>query len=169
MIGRLWIPQLDVYDAVRRIASLLVVVEALPPPSNERLYIADFFLANPPLLHRTTMSRAVRETFNELNIPRPTNSFLNYPSAPLLFQKMSEVQRQALRTLIGKGLIDLELLKTGTVSPTAAGNGVFQKEFLPLLDELELKTAQFIATVLFLIYDDINVVRQRTGLRRTGR
>jgi hypothetical protein len=107
MNGRLWYPQLDVYDAIRRIAGLLACWNPAARPSQERLYIADFYLANPPLLHKTHMSRDVRNEFNALGIDRPEKTFVSYPSAPILFQKMGEVQRQAFRTLVGKGLIDL--------------------------------------------------------------
>src|SRR5262249_5547193 len=76
MTGRLWYPQLDVYDAIRRIAGLLALWDAASPPSQERLYIADFYLANPPLLHKTHMSRLVRDRFQALGIIRPDKSFV---------------------------------------------------------------------------------------------
>jgi hypothetical protein len=102
MSGRLWYPQLDIYDAVRRMAGLLLFWNPAALPSQERLYIADFYFANPPLLHKTHMTSDVRKDFNSLGIPRPEKSFVNYPTAPLLFQKMEEVQKQGFRTLTGK-------------------------------------------------------------------
>jgi hypothetical protein len=95
MMARLWFPQLDVYDAIRRMAGLLSFWDYQSPPSPERLYIADFYLANPPLLHKTHMSRDVRDQFNSLGVVRADKSFVSYPTAPLLFQRMDEVQRQA--------------------------------------------------------------------------
>src|ERR1700758_4842771 len=145
MIGRLWYPQLDVYDAIRRIAGLLAFWNSGAPPSKERLYIADFYVANPPLLHKTHMSREVRNEFNALAIARPDKTFLSYPSAPILFQKMGEVQSQAFLTLIGKGLIDLPNLERGTVIPSAAGSALFEERFVPLFDDMERGLAEFIA------------------------
>lgn len=92
---RLWYPQLDVYDAIRRIGGLLACWDASAPPSPERLYISDFYLANPALLHKTHMDQNVRHNFNALGVSRPEKTFVSFPSPPVLFQKMDEVQRQA--------------------------------------------------------------------------
>ena len=103
---RLWYPQLDVYDTVRRMLGLLNAWsgDTLTP---ERLYISDFYLANPELLHRTHMLNEVRRDFQELAIPKPDKAFLSYPSPQMLFAKMEPVQKEALRTLVGKGFIAL--------------------------------------------------------------
>lgn len=170
MTRRLWYPQLDVYDAIRRIAGLLSYWDTSAPPSQERLYIADFYLANPALLHKTHMSRNVRNEFNSLGVSRPEKSFVSYPSPPVLFQKMDEVQRQAFRTLAGKGLIDAELLAQGAVVPSEAGRAVFADRFLPLLSESERATANFIATSFAAIHaTEIGGLRRNTGLRRVAR
>ena len=57
---RLWYPQLDVYDAIRRIVCLLNTWDMEHPPTPERMFIVDFYLANPPLLHKTNMSADTR-------------------------------------------------------------------------------------------------------------
>lgn len=168
MSGRLWYPQLDVYDAIRRIAGLLSVWPLEFPPSQERLYIADFYLANPPLLHKTHMTRPLRNEFNALEIERPEKSFVSYPSAPLLFQKMAEVQKQAFRTLTAKGLINLQVLARGNVRPSAAGIDVFKQDFLPLLTEREQTLARFIAGSFSKEGQGIVALRHSTGLRRVG-
>lgn len=95
MSFRLWYPQLDVYDGVRRVACLLNHL-GKRPVGLERLFILDFFFANPPLLHSTHMPQAVRREFTKVNVPRPDQTFLEYPSAPVLFQKMEPIRRQAL-------------------------------------------------------------------------
>ena len=169
MSGRLWYPQLDVYDAVRRIGGLLTFWNADTAPSPERLFIADFYLANPPLLHKTHMAREVRKEFNELGIMRPEKAFISYPSPPILFQKMDEVQRQAFRTLTGKGLIDLPRLEKGTVSPSAVGFELFEDRFVPLFGEAERKVAEFIAGSFSLAEKEIGALRRSTGLRRVVR
>lgn len=166
MSVRLWYPQLDVYDAVRRMAALLVSWK-LRSPARERLYIVDFFFANPPLLHHTHMPDEVRKAFNGLKIVRPEKAFLSYPSAPILFQKMGEVQRQALQTLVGKGLIDIETLANGVVAPSPAGSQLFQNRMIQLVPEAEKPLLEFLTARFASIGDDdILALRRSTGLRR---
>jgi hypothetical protein len=169
MIGRLWYPQLDAYDAVRRIAGLLALWAPKSPPSPERLFIADFYLANPPLLHRTHMSRDVRNLFHELGIGRPEKAFLNYPVAQILFQRMEEFQKQALRTLTGKGLVDLAELERGHVVPSDRGRALFAEKFVPLFDDAEHLLADFLVRSFARSDEDIYTLRRSTGLRRISR
>lgn len=168
MTRRLWYPQLDVYDAIRRVAGLLSLPKRDVVISPERLYIADFYLANPPLLHKTRMSREVRDEFNALQVDRPEKSFVSYPSAPLLFQKMSEVQKQAFQTLTAKGLIDLDALGKGAVRPSTTGAALLTQKFLPLFSAAELKIASFLANSFIVADQDILTLRRNTGLRRIG-
>lgn len=169
MSRRLWYPQLDVYDAIRRMAGLLSFWDMDRPPSPERLYIADFYLANPPLLHRTHMPREVRNDFYSLRVPHPEKGFVNLPSAPILFQRMDEVQRQALRTLAGKGLLECEALERGVVMPSEAGHTLFNERFAPLLSENEKQIATFIVNTFAPGGTDLAVLRRNTGLRRVLR
>lgn len=115
---RLWYPQLDVYDTVRRMLGLLNAWsrDAL---TLERLYISDFYLANPELLHKTHMPTDVRRDFRELAIPKPEKAFLSYPSPQMLFAKMDPVQKEALQTLVGKGFIALDALRLGRVESSS--------------------------------------------------
>jgi hypothetical protein len=165
MTGRLWYPQLDVYDSIRRIGGLLSEWMK-EPPSPERLFVADFYLANPPLLHKTHMAREVRSLFGLLGVERPEKAFISYPSAPLLFQKMEEVQRLALRTLTGKGLVDLEQLQRGVVRPSRSGVQLFEKDLASLLGESERVLARFIVKHFIPSYADVSDLRRSTGLRR---
>jgi hypothetical protein len=169
MIGRLWYPQLDIYDAIRRMAGLLSIWNPESAPSPERLYVADFYLANAPLLHRTHMTLETRKRFNSLGIPNPEKSFVSYPSPPVLFQKMSEVQREAIRTLSGKGLVELDALERGVVEPSSLGRVIFPGEFLPLFNEREKILAEFLASSFSESSQDIATLRRNTGLRRVGR
>jgi hypothetical protein len=168
MKGRLWYPQLDVYDAARRMAGLLLFWDSVALPSQERLYIADFYLANSPLLHKTHMTSDVRKEFNSLGVPRPEKSFVSYPSAPLLFQKMEEVQKHALRTMTGKGLIDLPTLERGLIKPSETGATVFEEQFAPLFSDQERRLGHFIANSFTRSGERIDNLRSSTGLRRAG-
>jgi hypothetical protein len=167
MSHRLWYPQLDVYDAIRRIASILSLWPSTSSASLERLYIVDFYLANPPLLHKTQMTSEFRSAFNALSIPRPEQRFLSYPSAPVLFQKMEAVQRQAVFTITGKGLLDLAAAGKGEIVPTPIGKRLFSLQFLPLLDEHEWPVAKFLMSMMADASTcDMATLRGRTGLRR---
>lgn len=169
MIGRLWFPQLDVYDTLRRIGGLLGLWGDKTQPSPERLFIMDFYLANAPLLHKTHMPQDVRKSFGELGIPRPEKAFVTYPSSQVLFQKMDEVQRQAFRTLSGKGLIELAQLENGAVAPSGEGRALFEGEFLPLFSKDERRLSDFLIDEFAPASRPIAAIRQSTGLRRLVR
>ncbi len=169
MIGRLWYPQLDIYDAIRRMAGLLALWNPAEPPSQERLFITDFYLANPSLLHNTHMPNKVRQRFRELKVTRPGQEFVSYPSAPILFQKMDEVQRQAFRTLSGKGLIDIDGLEQGSARPSAGGAELFEGKFLVLFSKKERELANFLVSDFAPTDREIASIRSSTGLRRLVR
>lgn len=119
---RIWYPQLDVYDCIRRVGGLLTKFPT--SPSIERLYITDFYLANPPLLHSTKMSQSSRQAFRKLKIPRPEKTFLAYPAAPLLFNKMEPTQREAVHAMLGKGLLSTEDFQFNTAKLSERGQYV---------------------------------------------
>ncbi len=166
MNGRIWYPQLDVYDAVRRMA-LLLTAWGQEWPVVERLYIADFFFANPPLLHKTSMPSEVREKFQKLSIPRPEKTFLSYPSAPILFHKMEPIQKQAFQALVGRGVIDASSARSGLVKLTARGKAFVREELGNAATGNEYGLIEFLTSQFAVIGDDnTRELRGRTGLRR---
>lgn len=166
MTARLWFPQLDVYDTIRRMSCLLSEYDSI---SLERLYILDFFLANPPLLHRTHMPRDVRDEFVKLRIPRPENTFLSYPSAPILFHKMEGIQKEAIQTLLGKGLIDREQVTRGEVRASPLGSQLFSNQLSKLASQSEAPVISFLRSHFRTIGDaDIEAFRRSSSLRRVG-
>ncbi|WP_108485288.1 ABC-three component system middle component 5 [Oceaniglobus ichthyenteri] len=169
MTGRLWYPQLDVYDAARRLGGLLGLWQSKTLPSPERLFTMDFFLANAPLLHKTHMPQEVRKAFSELGVPRPEKSFVSYPSPQVLFQKMDEVQHHAFRTLSGKGLIELPELDSGNVAPSEEGRTLFQDAFLPLFSDSDRQLGAFLVGRYAPESRTISDIRQSIGLRRLVR
>ena len=82
---------------------------------------------------------------------------------------MDEVQRQAFRTLSGKGLIELPQLENGNVAPSEEGRGLFRKEFLPLFSEGEQQLGAFLVGMYAPETRPIADIRQSTGLRRLVR
>jgi hypothetical protein len=164
MNSRLWYPQLDVYDAIRRICLILQCFE--DSPGMERLYMSDFFLANPPLLYRTSMSAEIRKSFMVLKIPRPNKTFISYPSSLLLFHKMEPIQKEAINALKGKGLLSLDDFERGTVKLAEKADSLFPIEKMCTPEERNL--CVFLATI-FSNSTEINSqeLRRKTGLRRS--
>lgn len=165
MIVRQWYSHLDPYDTVRRMIALLSRWSR-PAPTLERLFICDFFLASPALLHDTHMPAHIRDTFRTFQIARPAKEFLSYPAAPVLFAKMEGVQREALQTLVGKGLLDLALFRQGRA---ALGQGLAEAVAPPQLTDRETHAIQFIALYFASIGEnEPGALRLATGLRRAG-
>jgi len=162
---RLWYPQLDVYDTIRRMLGLLVAWpdEAMTP---ERLYISDFYLANPALLHKTHMLSDVRRDFRELSLPKPEKAFLSYPSPQMLFAKMEPVQKEALRTLVGKGFVALDSLRLGKIE---GGEKLSEVAASLVLTIAERRLIRFLSTSFSQIGAGVpGELRLATGLRRPG-
>ncbi len=169
MKTRLWYPQLDVYDAIRRVMGLIAAWNVDTPPSIERLCIADFYLANPPLLHKMQKTIAMMDSFRNLQIKKPEKVFLNYPSAPILFRKMEPVQSQALRTLTGKALIDIDAIQDSRVIPSKFGSEMFESTYLKHMSEDERQLTRFIVEYFCTsTFPELADIRKRTGLRRTS-
>jgi hypothetical protein len=166
MTARLWFPQLDVYDTIRRIGCLLNNWSS-SSIGLERLYILDFFLANAPLLHRTYMPQDVRADFAALRLPKPEQTFLSYPSAPLLFHKMEGIQKEAIQTMLGKGLIDGEKMTRGDVSASMAGTVIFAEQISKLITQAEIPVLRFLVSRYGKIGEgDIEALRKSCALRR---
>lgn len=165
MNGRIWYPQMDVYSCVRRMGGLLLSFDA--SPSLERLYIADFFLANPPLLYKCTMSRETRKAFSELRVVRPKKSFLQYPAGPLLFGKMEPIQKEALRAMAGKGVLSMDVLKTGIAELSSLGSELFRSESVKGFEAAETRLIDFLTSDFAAPTEEgIAGLRRSTGLRR---
>lgn len=163
MISRQWYPQLDIYDTIRRMAMLLRDFEKAP--GVERLCIADFFLATPALLHRTSMTKEVRAQFSQLDIARPDKSYVTLPAPQLLFYKMEPVQKQALTELCGRGLIDMALFNQGKITLSPSGDAIFESK--DLYTSVENSISGFLAKKLLALDIMSNMeLRSRTGLHR---
>lgn len=164
MAHRIWYPQLDAFDCIRRMVAILSFADE-EGLSMERAQMADLFLSSPPLLHSVKMSIQMRSNFRDLGISRPEQSFLSYPVAPLLFHKMEPVQRRAIRAMVGKNLIDLRLYEKRALNLTDDARNLLGTRLKHSVAELKL--AQFIVSdILAIGEDNIEELRKRTGLRR---
>ena len=165
MNGRLWYPQLDVYDCIRRFGALLIAYR--DPTGIERLYIADFYLANPPLLHVTKMSNETRRSFRKLNVPSPEKTFLTYPSPQLLYKKMEPIQKEALKAMTGKVLLSSEQFQKGFAQLTHDGQMSLKQILVGHLSEDEKELIRFLTIEFAQMGNaDVDALRRSTGLRR---
>ncbi|WP_153003438.1 ABC-three component system middle component 5 [Thiomicrospira sp. WB1] len=163
---RIWYPQLDIYHAIRRIAALLYFWEKKTAPL-ERLYIFDFYFANPPLLHNVHMPADVRETFKELVIQKPEKTFLTYPTPSILFHKMESIQKKAVQAMVAKNLLSSEALHKGKASLSSLGEEFVESRVVGRLSEKDAKLIEFLARSFSQVAEGDSVdLRKRTGLRR---
>lgn len=164
---RLWYPQFDVYDCVRRLGALICAYA--DAPGIERLCIADFYLANPPLLHWSTMRQETRRRFRALRIPRPQRAFLAYPAPALLFGKIEPIQKEALRAMAGKGLLSIKKLQRGVACFTDSGKVTFATALTEMVGDDERELVRFLADD-FAKTSEVGSegLRARTGLRRVA-
>lgn len=167
MSYRQWYAQLDVYDTIRRYLALLVRWKGAAP-TRDRLFISDFYLANPSLLHLTHMTADVRRALNSLKIAKPDQTFLKYPSPPILYGKMGGIQSQALHNLTGKGLLRLELVDKDQYSLSETGNALANGMEGRLVLPTEEGVLHFLTTEFASIGQGKGGLRAVTGLRRLG-
>ena len=108
---RIWHPMYDPYHCGFRMLRLLSVQPAL---DIEVLFILDFYLLFPFLLHKASMPETVRAKFRELRVEKYQDQFLQVPSPQSLYRDLSVIQKTSLVGLAARGLID----------PTAYQKGV---------------------------------------------
>src|SRR6266702_8870704 len=91
---RLWHPSFDAYHCTFRFLRLLTFQKnhAL---TIEKLWILDFYLLYPVLLHRASMPSEVRRTFRSLGIERPMDQFVQLPSEKSLYRELAIFQKAA--------------------------------------------------------------------------
>jgi len=167
MTYRQWYAQLDVFDTVRRYLALMENWRA-EAPGRDRLFISDFYFVNPSLLHLTHMTSEVRRAFTFLRIAKPENSFLKYPSPPILYSKMAGIQAQALHNLVGKGLFNVDLVDKDQYRLSAAGKRLAKEMGKRLVLPGEENLLKFLTTEFALIGQGKGGLRAVTGLRRLG-
>lgn len=164
---RQWHAQLDVFDAVRRYMALLSHWKG-DAPNRERLFISDFYLANPSLLHRTQMTSEVRKAFNSLRISRPEDQFVRLPPPAILYHKMAGVQTEALHNLVGRGLCDVELINQGCYALSREGAYFCKRLSSALVLPREEPVIRFLTKEFVEIGAGPGRLRAATGLRRVG-
>ena len=167
MSYRLWYAQLDVFDTIRRYLAILSHWSA-ETPGRDRLFISDFYLVNPSLLHLTHMTLEVRRAFATLGIDKPDQTFLSYPSPPILYSKMAGVQAHALHNLVGKGLFNVELVERDQYQLSKAGKELVSAMGTNLVLSNEEKILNFLTTGFASIGKGKGGLRAVTGLRRLG-
>lgn len=164
---RQWYPQLDVFDTVRRYTALMLRWSG-EGPTRERLFVSDFYLVNPSLLHKTKMTSDARKAFNSLRVPHPEQIFLRLPSPAVLYQKMSGIQSEALHNMLGRGLCDLHVADTGRFQLSEEGQEFARSIEQTLVLPLESSVIDFLASDFKMVGVERGGLRAATGLTRIG-
>ncbi|THV19711.1 ABC-three component system middle component 5 [Peteryoungia ipomoeae] len=167
MTYRMWYAQLDLIDTARRYLALLSHWKS-EAPNRDRLFVTDFYFVNPSLLHLTHMTGEVRRIFNALRIPKPDETFIQHPSPPILYTKMGGIQAQALHNLIGRGLVELELVDKDQYRLSSEGDRLASDLGARLVLPGEDKILNFLVTDYVTIGRGKGGLREMTGLRRVG-
>lgn len=164
---RQWYAQLDVFDTVRRYTALLSRWQG-EPPTRERLFVSDFFLANPSLLHDTKMTADARKAFTAMQIPRPDRVFVRLPSKAVLYNKMAGIQNEALHNMLGRGLYDLRAVDCGHFALSEEGQEFARRLAAKLVLPRETAVVSFLSTQFREVGIDKGGLRAATGLMRIG-
>jgi hypothetical protein len=111
----------------------------------ERLRILDMYLLFPSLLHRTSMTREVRDDFIQLDIEKPEQKFVRLPSNAAVFQELRIYQNSAVGQLAARGLVQASALRKG--------NATVDRSVVPrvLRDRVAAKNSAQSALVEFLL------------------
>ncbi|KJC48180.1 ABC-three component system middle component 5 [Bradyrhizobium sp. LTSP857] len=136
---RLWHPSFDAYHCTFRLLRILTFQKdhAL---LIEKLWILDFYLLYPALLHKASMPSEVRRTFRSLEIQRLTDEFVQLPSGKSLYRDLAIFQRAAGTNLVAKDLFAREQYLSGLARLKM---DAIPRPLLADLTELNLNEARF--------------------------
>ncbi|WP_417834345.1 ABC-three component system middle component 5 [Thalassospira xiamenensis] len=163
---RLWYPQFDIYDAIRR-QGIIVSFYNKAEISLEFLFICDFYICNPSLMSRASMRADERKAFNSSGIPKPHQHFLSFPDERLLYAKMGGVQKQATKELAARGLIEVDRYKDAWIVATPQGSQLFDDWLCNNSEELEYKSLDFLKKYFAPVTEGgVRDLKKKTGLTR---
>jgi len=111
---RVWYASRDPYHCIFRMIRLLEARGG--PVPFEQLRVLDMFLMFPSLLHRLTLTTALRERLRSLEIEPPTKTFVRLPGTASVWQDLQIYQLTALKRLAGLGLLKREALRDRNAS-----------------------------------------------------
>lgn len=140
---RLWHPAHDAYHCAFRMLRLLSAGKSMP---SEKLYILDFFLLFPFLLHDCKYTSEIRGELKTLDIVKPENQFLNIPSPQVLYRDLRIYQKTATVHLAAKGIIDPNVMTDSFVT--------LRSDAIPgsLRDRIDNKNSTDASLVKFLVH-----------------
>lgn len=159
---RIWLPGQDGYHAAFRMLRIMSSNNA--DMELEKLFILDFLLAYPTLLHKVYMPMELKRDFRALDIQKPEEFFLKLPSSVSLFRDMELIQAEAVKSLVGKAIFDKNLYLKKIIS--------LDPEKMPkeLAKKVLQRNAQEHALIHFLVSTyggrPIKDLQDSTGLKR---
>jgi hypothetical protein len=142
---RIWHSSRDAYHCAFRLICLLRSAD--DPFDLEKLRIIDLYFLYPTLIHKISMPQDSRSRFNKLEIPDPSEIFIQLPSPAALIQNLRIFQNTAIGLLVATGHLTREKLREGSVLLTDAD--------IPtnLLDRLESRKEKNQKLINFLLSD----------------
>lgn len=160
---RLWHPAHDAYHSAFRMLRIMLVKQSRQVEL-EKLYLLDFFVAYPFLLHKIHMPRPMKIAFNDLGIQKPETYFVSLPSNLSLFRDMAVIQLEAVKSLVGRGIFK----KDKYIEKTAA---LAQKKIPEKLQKMALQVNEDETRFInFLVNDygarSVDELRVSTELKR---
>lgn len=111
---RVWYASRDPYHCIFRMIRLLAAKGG--PVQVERLRVLDMLLMFPALLHRLSLTDALRKRLRELDVEQPAKSFVRLPGTASVWQDLQIYQSAALKRLAGLGVLKRDDLKDHNAS-----------------------------------------------------
>lgn len=112
---RIWHASRDPYHCAFRLIRLLLGCKD-QSLAFDRLRLIDMFLLYPVLLHSVSMTRAVKNRFQTLDIPKESEVFIRLPGPAVLAQDLSLYQTAAASQLAAREILNTERLRAGTAA-----------------------------------------------------
>ena len=135
---RIWHPMRDPHHCSFRMMALrLATTRQLSIP---RASLLDTFLLFPEYLHEIQYKGfgSLRSSLRDLEIPKPSDSFVSLPDIRTVFRELQVFQKAALRQLVAKNILSADAFKEGKLTLSSKGipddlKQVFIRKLAPTL------------------------------------
>lgn len=112
---RNWHPLHDPYHCTYRILTLLHV-KTPGAASIAKLSFLDLYFLFPQFVGDLHLTRAQRNSWNSMNVPRRKDSYVHLPDVRFIYRELQKYQRVALNRLLAQGILEDEDYQNGTAT-----------------------------------------------------
>ena len=138
---RIWHPMFDPYHCGFRVLRLLT---RKSPLEIESLFILDFYLLFPFLLHMASMPESERSKFRKLKVAKYQDQFVQVPSPQSLYRDLSVIQKTSLVGLAARGLIHSSAFQAGSAELNAASLPIKLRERIDEANQADAPLIEFL-------------------------